>query len=297
MPQPRGSRRGVLRTSPRRFRVSSGSLGPPFRHRPPFSSNGAQRGSASPLGDRLRPSRCPLERQPSDKTSGACSVSTNRVHEPVGLHLLRRNSSADQSILVPLEPGASLYPRTKRGSRKQGRGALSFRPRLLCTVLTPMTWPRPDGCRFCTSTREIRLRRTIGSGSPPHTETKLRDVFDKLKTKFGTVFVAGDQPASIGALPLTGARGHRLQGRLSARSGHAANRRPLSRRGGNRCEGRRGDRGRGPHHAAHRSLLTQFHPSLERGLGPRLDHSAVTWLLERYGSPARLRKGRTPHAG
>lgn len=30
-----------------------------------------------------------------------------------------------------------------------------------------------------------------------------------------------------------------------------------------------------------RGLLTQFHPSLERVLGPRLDHQAVTWLLER----------------
>ena len=39
-----------------------------------------------------------------------------------------------------------------------------------------------------------------------------------------------------------------------------------------------------------RGLLTQFHPSLERVLGPRLDHRAVTWLLERYGSPAALRK-------
>ncbi|GGS90555.1 hypothetical protein GCM10010206_61680 [Streptomyces cinerochromogenes] len=38
-----------------------------------------------------------------------------------------------------------------------------------------------------------------------------------------------------------------------------------------------------------RGLLTQFHPSLERVLGPRLDHPAVTWLLERYGSPASLR--------
>ncbi|MFG2638923.1 class I SAM-dependent methyltransferase, partial [Streptomyces sp. NPDC048362] len=34
----------------------------------------------------------------------------------------------------------------------------------------------------------------------------------------------------------------------------------------------------------------EFHPSLERVLGPRLDHPAVTWLLERYGSPAALRK-------
>ncbi|MFD6273934.1 IS110 family RNA-guided transposase, partial [Nocardia asteroides] len=39
-----------------------------------------------------------------------------------------------------------------------------------------------------------------------------------------------------------------------------------------------------------RGLLTQFHPSLERVLGPRLDHQAVTWLLERHGSPAALRK-------
>ncbi|WP_030893478.1 IS110 family transposase, partial [Streptomyces varsoviensis] len=39
-----------------------------------------------------------------------------------------------------------------------------------------------------------------------------------------------------------------------------------------------------------RGLLTQFHPSLERALGPRLDHQAVTWLLERHGSPAALRK-------
>ncbi|MET9419090.1 IS110 family transposase, partial [Streptomyces klenkii] len=39
-----------------------------------------------------------------------------------------------------------------------------------------------------------------------------------------------------------------------------------------------------------RGLLTQFHPSLERVLGPRHDHQAVTWLLERYGSPAALRK-------
>lgn len=39
-----------------------------------------------------------------------------------------------------------------------------------------------------------------------------------------------------------------------------------------------------------RGLLTQFHPSLERVLGPRLDHPAVTRLLERHGSPAALRK-------
>lgn len=41
-------------------------------------------------------------------------------------------------------------------------------------------------------------------------------------------------------------------------------------------------------------LLTQFHPSLERVLGPRLDHQAVTWFLERYGSPVALRKAGPP---
>lgn len=39
-----------------------------------------------------------------------------------------------------------------------------------------------------------------------------------------------------------------------------------------------------------RGLLTQIHPSLERILGPRLDHPAVLFLLERYGSPVQLRK-------
>ncbi len=37
-------------------------------------------------------------------------------------------------------------------------------------------------------------------------------------------------------------------------------------------------------------LLTQVHPSLERVLGPRLQHPAVLALLERFGSPAQIRK-------
>lgn len=40
----------------------------------------------------------------------------------------------------------------------------------------------------------------------PNSEPKLRAVFDKLAKKFGTVLVIVDQPASIGALPLTVAR-------------------------------------------------------------------------------------------
>ncbi|CAM5523498.1 hypothetical protein STENM36S_06776 [Streptomyces tendae] len=80
----------------------------------------------------------------------------------------------------------------------------------------------------------------------PNSEPKLRAVFDKLAAKFGTVLVIVDQPASIGALPLTVARDAGLQGRLPARLVHAADRRSLSGRGEDRREGRRGDRGTPP---------------------------------------------------
>jgi hypothetical protein len=43
-----------------------------------------------------------------------------------------------------------------------------------------------------------------------------------------------------------------------------------------------------------RGLFTQFHASLERVLGPRLAHQAVTWLPEPYGSiPGRAAKSRS----
>ncbi len=159
----------------------------------------------------------------------------------------------------------------------------------------------------------------------PNSEPKLRAVFDKLKAKFGTVMVIVDQPASIGALPLTVARDagcevaylpglamrriadlypgeaktdakdaaviadatrtmpHNLRSleltdeitaELTVLTGFDQDLAAEATRTSNRIRG----------------LLTQFHPSLERVLGPRLDHPAVTWLLERYGSPAALRK-------
>ena len=40
----------------------------------------------------------------------------------------------------------------------------------------------------------------------PNSEPKLRELFEKLRAKHGTVLVVVDQPASIGALPLTVAR-------------------------------------------------------------------------------------------
>ena len=159
----------------------------------------------------------------------------------------------------------------------------------------------------------------------PNSEPKLRAVFDKLRDKFGTVLVVVDQPASIGALPLAVARdagcrvaylpglamrriadlypgeaktdakdatviadaartmphtlrslevADELTAELSVLVGFDQDLAAEATRTSNRIRG----------------LLTQFHPSLERVLGPRLDHPAVTWLLERYGSPAALRK-------
>src|SRR6478735_9634140 len=159
----------------------------------------------------------------------------------------------------------------------------------------------------------------------PNSEPKLRAAFDKLKAKFGTVLVIVDQPASIGALPLTVARDAgcevaylpglamrriadlypgeaKTDARDAAIIADAARTMPHTLRGlvlsdetvaelemivgfdddlageSTRIKNRL------------RGLLTQIHPSLERVLGPRLDHPAVLALLERHGSPAQLRK-------
>src|SRR5690606_14523640 len=159
----------------------------------------------------------------------------------------------------------------------------------------------------------------------PNTEPKLRAVFDKLTAKFGTVLVVVDQPASIGALPLTVARDAGCQ--VAYLPGLAMRRIADLYPGEAKTDAKDAaviaDAARTMPHTLRtldltdevtaeltmlagfdqdlageanrtsnriRGLLTQFHPSLERVLGPRLDHQAVTWLLERYGSPQALRK-------
>ncbi|MCT2546945.1 IS110 family transposase [Streptomyces atratus] len=157
----------------------------------------------------------------------------------------------------------------------------------------------------------------------PNSEPKLRAVLDKLRTKFGTVLVIVDQPASIGALPLAVARDAGCQ--VAYLPGLAMRRIADLYPGKAKTDARDAaviaDAARTMPHRLRslelgdeiaaeltvlvgfdqdlageatsgriRGLLTQFHPSLERVLGPRLDHQAVTWLLERYGSPAALRK-------
>ncbi|WP_251095261.1 IS110 family transposase [Streptomyces sp. Caat 7-52] len=159
----------------------------------------------------------------------------------------------------------------------------------------------------------------------PNGEPQLRALFDKLKAKFGTVLVAVDQPASIGALPLTVARDAgclvaylpgltmrriadlypgeaKTDARDAAVIADAARTMPHTLRSLELADevtaeltmlvgfdqDLAGEANRTSNRI--RGLLTQFHPSLERVLGPRLDHPAITWLLERYGSPAALRK-------
>jgi transposase len=158
-----------------------------------------------------------------------------------------------------------------------------------------------------------------------NSEPKLRAVFDKLRDKFGTVLVIVDQPASIGALPLTVARETGCQ--VAYLPGLAMRRIADLYPGEAKTDAKDAaviaDAARTMPHTLRsleltdevtaeltmlvgfdqdlaaeatrtsnriRGLLTQFHPSLERVLGPRLDHTAVTWLLERHGSPQALRK-------
>jgi hypothetical protein len=159
----------------------------------------------------------------------------------------------------------------------------------------------------------------------PNSEPKLRAVFDKLTAKFGTVLVIVDQPASIGALPLTVARdaGCKVAYLPGLAMRRIADLFPGEAKTDAKDAAVIADAARTMPHTLRtleltdeitaeltvlvgfdqdlaaeatrtsnriRGLLTQFHPSLERVLGPRLDHTAVTWLLERYGSPAALRK-------
>ncbi len=167
--------------------------------------------------------------------------------------------------------------------------------------------------------------KTVLDKALPNSEPKLRAVFDKLTAKSGTLLVIVDQPASIGALPLTVARDAGCQ--VACLPGLAMRRiadlYPVEAKTDAKDAAVIADAARTMPHTLRtlgladevtaeltmlagfdqdpageanrisnriRGLLTQFHPSLERVLGPRLDHPAVTWLLERYGSPQALRK-------
>jgi transposase len=159
----------------------------------------------------------------------------------------------------------------------------------------------------------------------PNTEPKLREIFAKLQAKPGTVLVVVDQPASIGALPLAVARDmgcpvaylpgltmRRItdlypgEAKTDAKDAfiiaEAARAMPHTLRAIDGEDetiaelemivGFDDDLAGEATRVANRlhGLLTQIHPSLERVLGPRLQHPAVLALLERFGSPAQIRK-------
>jgi transposase len=167
--------------------------------------------------------------------------------------------------------------------------------------------------------------KTVLDKRLPNTEPKLREIFAKLQAKHGTVLVVVDQPASIGALPLavaraTGCRVAYLPGLTMRR---IADLYPGEAKTDARDAFVIADAARTMPHTLRtieladetvaelemivgfdddlatestrtknrlRGLLTQIHPSLEKVLGPRLDHPAVLALLERFGSPVQLRK-------
>ncbi|MFB6675079.1 IS110 family transposase [Streptomyces sp. NPDC056390] len=159
----------------------------------------------------------------------------------------------------------------------------------------------------------------------PNTEPKLREVFAKLQARHGNVLLVVDQPASIGALPLAVARDagchvaylpgltmRRIadlypgEAKTDARDAYviadAARSMPHTLRAIEAADetvaelemltGFDDDLATEVTRTKNRlrGLLTQIHPPLEKVLGPRLDHPAVLTLLERFGSPAQLRK-------
>lgn len=164
----------------------------------------------------------------------------------------------------------------------------------------------------------------------PNTEPKLRELFAKLQAKHGTVLVVVDQPASIGALPLAVTRDmgcpvaylpgltmRRIadlypgEAKTDARDAFiiadSARAMPHTLRSVDLEDetiaelemivGFDDDLTGEATRVANRlhGLLAQIHPSLERVLGPRLQHPAVLALLERFGCPAQIRKTSRRH--
>jgi transposase len=159
----------------------------------------------------------------------------------------------------------------------------------------------------------------------PNTEPKLREVFGKLQARHGSVLVVVDQPASIVHCRWRWARDAGCQ--AACLPGLTMRRIADLYPGESRTDARDAaiiaDAARTMPHTLRnlapsdetvaelemivgfdddlagestriknrlRGLLTQIHSSLERVLGPGLDHPAVLTLLERHRSPAQLRK-------
>ncbi len=156
----------------------------------------------------------------------------------------------------------------------------------------------------------------------PNDEAKLRALIAELKAR-GRILLVVDQPATIGALPVTLARSegievaylpglamrriadlHAGEAKTDARDAaiiaEAARSMPHALRALPKTDealseltllcGFDDDLAQEITQVSHRirGLLTQIHPALERVLGPRLDHPALLALLQKYPSPAAL---------
>ncbi len=156
----------------------------------------------------------------------------------------------------------------------------------------------------------------------PNDEDKLRTVIAGLKVH-GRLLLVVDQPATIGALPITVARAEGIE--VAYLPGLAMRRIADLHAGEAKTDARDAaiiaEAARSMPHALRalpktdealaeltllcgfdddlaaqitqvsnriRGLLTQIHPALERVLGPRLDHPAVCTLLQKYPSPQAL---------
>jgi transposase len=166
--------------------------------------------------------------------------------------------------------------------------------------------------------------KRLHGGPLPNDERGLRALFDEL-TRHGRLLVVVDQPATIGALPVTVARAcgvqvaylpglamrriadlHPGRAKTDARDAFviadAARTLPQTLRRVDVGDealadlevliGYDDDLAQESTRLINRirGLLTHIHPALERAMGPKLDGKAALALLSRYGGPAGLRK-------
>lgn len=164
--------------------------------------------------------------------------------------------------------------------------------------------------------------RRLHDKALPQDEAALREVFDKL-TVHGSVLVIVDQPATIGALPVTVARALGIE--VAYLPGLAMRRIADLHPGNAKTDARDAfiiaEAGRTMPHALRRvggdddliadlavtvgfdddlasevnrvsnrirGMLTQIHPALERAIGANIGHPAVLALLAKFGGPTGL---------
>lgn len=169
-----------------------------------------------------------------------------------------------------------------------------------------------------------RAGRKLLDKALPQDEAKLRSIIDKLTTH-GRLLLVVDQPATIGALPVAVAQDagilvgylpglamrriadlHPGEAKTDARDAFiiadAARTMPHTLRSIEIADeqtaelsmlcGFDDDLAKQATAASNRirGLLTQIHPALERVIGPHLDHPTMAALLQKYPTPAALRK-------